>query len=261
MTLSGVPSVPAVVLAGGKAKPALAAALGQENRALFVYRGETLLERVVRSLASTSSVSEITVIGDVPDAACYRRLPDTNDFVMNVFAGAETYRASPYLLFITSDLPFIHASAVAQFVTAAVPAAQKSGAGLIYPFVPLAACEERFPGMRRTSLRIAEGTFTGGNAMLVNPQFLLQQRGRIADAYAARKSPLKLALMLGLGTVARLVLSQKVSPRLMTQGFLEERVSRLVGTPARGLSLAVPELAADLDRPEDLAALSPEEKP
>ncbi len=252
-------TVPAVVLAGGKAKPALAELMGHDSRALFVYNGETLLERVVRSLSETESVSEVTVIGEVPDSEHYRHFPDTNDFVMNVFAGAETYHDAPYLLFITSDLPFITGEAVAAFVTASLQCAEKTNASLVYPFVSVEECDRRFPGMKRTALKIAGGVFTGGNAMLVRPAMLLKQRDRIADAYAARKSPLRLAFMLGIGTVIRLLLSQKLSPRLLTQAFLEERVSRLLGANARGVLLHAPELAADLDKPEDLKALKAKE--
>ena len=253
--MSETVKIPAVVLAGGKAKPELAEAMGHDQRALFVYKGETLLSRVTGALEASGLISEITVIGNVPGDPRYKSLPDTNDLVMNVFAGAETYRSSPSLLMITSDLPFIDGASVRKFVEAAEERANATDAAVVYPFVPLSSCQRDYPEMRRTAIRIADGVVTGGNAMLLKPDFLLQRRNRIADAYAARKSPFKLAMMLGLGVLARLILSQKVSPNLLSQSYLEERVSKWLGATARGIQIDAPALAADFDRAEDLKFL------
>ena len=46
--------------------------------------------------------------------------------------------------------------------------------------MPVDLCYLRFPGVKRTSLRLREGRFTGGNAMLVNGAFLMAHRERIA---------------------------------------------------------------------------------
>lgn len=252
-----------MVLAGGKAKPELAAATGQTKRALVVVNGMTLLRLVVEALrAADSVVGPITVVGDMPESTDYTRLPDGGDFVANVFAGLSANAGAPFVLISSCDLPFLTGEAVAAFTRGAVALAEETGAGLIYPVVPVAACLERFPGVKRTSLRLREGTLTGGNLMLVRPDFLLAQRQRIADAYAARKSPLKLARQLGVGTLGRLLVSQMVAPGLLTIPFLEARVSRLLGGPARALICPYPEIATDLDRPSDFAAvgLAPGEK-
>src|SRR5688572_24270244 len=83
--------IPAVVLAGGKAKPELAAATGQANRALVVVNGKPLLHHVVDALHASEAVGEIVVVGDVPDGADYARLPDQGDFVANVTKGVEAF--------------------------------------------------------------------------------------------------------------------------------------------------------------------------
>ncbi len=90
----------------------------------------------------------------------------------------------------------------------------------------------------------------------MRPRFLFAQERRIAGAYAARKSPLKLAAMLGFGTVGRLVLSQKLNPGLLTLPLLEARIGRLLGGKANAYISQDPELATDLDRPSDFKAVS-----
>jgi hypothetical protein len=81
------------------------------------------------------------------------------------------------------------------------------------------------------------------------------QRERIAQAYAARKSPLRLAWMLGLGTVFRFGLSFVFGPKVLRIADLEASVSRLLGGKARALLCSDPEIATDIDRASDLAAL------
>lgn len=251
-------NLPCVVLAGGKAKPELLAITGQASRALAIVNGKTLLRHVVDALQGVGPpglIDTITVVGDVPDSTDYARLPDEGDFVANVFAGLSAHAGSEFVLIATSDLPFLTGEVVAGFVHGAVERAQESGAGVVWPIVPVAECYRRFPGVQRTSLCLRGGEFTGGNLALVRPAFLLANRERIADAYAARKSVVKMAWLLGLGTLGRLALSQTLSPNLLTIPMLEARVSRLMGGPVRALICAFPELATDLDRPSDFAAV------
>lgn len=247
--------VPAVILAGGKAKPDLLAATGLSNRALIVVNGKTLLRRAVDALHEADPGNPITVVGDVPECEDYKRLSDTGDFVGNLFAGVSCYADSPSVLVATSDLPFLDGATVQEFVRGALGHAKEANAAIVYPIVPVAACYQRFPGVKRTSLKLREGEFTGGNLMLARPGLLLAHRARIAEAYAARKAPVRLAVMLGFGTLLRLLFSQKVTPNALALSYLEARVSRLLGCPARALICDRPEIATDLDRLSDFEAI------
>jgi 2-phospho-L-lactate guanylyltransferase (CobY/MobA/RfbA family) len=248
-----------VILAGGKAKPELQAVIGQTNRALALVHGKPLLRHVIDAVSTAGMdggpLGPITVIGDLPDDPAYSRLPDSGDFVANILAGLNAHRDAPYVLISTADLPFLTGAAVAEFVREAHALAERSEAGLVWPVVPVSICYARFPGIKRTALRLRDGELTGGNLALVRPPFLLAHGERIAAAYAARKSPVQLARLLGLGTLGRVVASQKLSPGLLSIAFLETRVSRLLGGPCRALVCASPEIATDLDRPSDFTAI------
>lgn len=247
--------MPCVILAGGKAKPDLQALTGQENRALVVVQGKRMLDTAVEAVRTSGRIGSVAVVGDVPESGDYARLEDQGSFVGNVFAGARYFTDSPYLLFATSDLPFLTGESVAHFVEEALKRGEESQAALLYPIISVARCYERFPGVKRTSLKLREGVFTGGNLMLVRPRILAAQQARVAEAYAARKSPLRLATMLGMGTVIRLLLSQTLSPNLLTIPFLEMGVSRVLGAEARAVICEDVEIATDLDRPSDFEAL------
>ncbi|CEK17887.1 nucleotidyltransferase family protein [Chthonomonas calidirosea] len=246
--------LPVVILAGGKAKPELQAAIGGPHRALAVVGGKTLLAHMVEAMQEAGATS-ICVVGDMPTSLSYHVLPDQGDFVANLFAGLSFFSEEPFVLVSTCDLPFLTGNVVLRFMEDSLQLAKREHAGFIWPVVPVSLCYERFPQIRRTSLRLSEGVFTGGNLALIAPKALLKQQARIASAYAARKSPLRLAKLLGASALLRLLLSQTLFPSLLTISWLESRVSNLLGSPARALRSEYPELATDLDRPEDFRAL------
>jgi len=238
-------------MAGGKAKPEMAAAAGVNSRALIEAGDRTLLQCAVDALRGADSIDRITVVGDMPDSPDYARVADHGGFVENLFAGLEACGGADLALVATADAPFVTAEVVEDFVAHG----RVLDADLVYPVVEVAKCYERFPGMKRTAAPIREGRFTGGNMLLMRPAFMLSQRDRIASAYAARKSPLKLAMMLGLGTTLRAAVAITVYPRAIDLASLERAVGRLLGGKARCYVSPYPEIATDIDKPEDLAAL------
>jgi 2-phospho-L-lactate guanylyltransferase (CobY/MobA/RfbA family) len=194
------------------------------------------------------------VVGNVPTSEAYVQVDDGGDFVTNIFAGLGRYENASYVLVSTSDLPYIKPETIDLFLDGAIHLAEQTGANMIYPIVEVASCYAQFPGIKRTARRLQEGAFTGGNMMLLRPTFMLKQRQRIAEAYAARKSPAKLASMLGYGTLLRLVLSQTISPKLLSVSTLEERASSMLGGSVRALVFPNADIATDLDKPEDFVA-------
>ncbi len=254
-TISGNPGVPVVILAGGKAKPELKAVIGVDVRALAVVFGKTLLDHVVDGLSAAPGVGEMVVVGNVPASDRYAVIPDGGDFVTNIIAGVEKFKSAEYVVVCTSDLPYLNGESVQAFVDEAIKLAQQSGGQMIYPIVEVAECYKRFPGIKRTARKLKEGAYTGGNLMLIRPEFVLSQRQRIADAYDARKSPARIAAMLGYGTLVRLILSQTISPSLLTVSLLEQRASSMLGGAVRALVTPYPEIATDLDKPSDFTAL------
>lgn len=247
-------STPAVVLAGGTAKPRVEAVIGVRVRAMAVVNGKTLLSHVVDALSGVSGVGEITVVGNVPESGAYVQVNDGGDFVTNIFAGLERCKGAAYALVSTSDLPYVTANSIDAFLCGAIDLAESSGANIIYPIVGVETCYTQFPGVKRTARKLKEGKFTGGNMVLLRPAFMMKHRDKIAKAHEARKSPARLAAMLGIGTLIRLVLSQSISPRLLSVSMLEEKASSLLGGSVRALICPHADIATDLDKPEDFIA-------
>jgi len=246
-----LPTVTAVVLAGGKSKPDLLACTGVSNRALLQVEGETLLARVVWALRESGVTAQIIVVGDVEAAEGCPVLPDTGDFVENVLRAAASVAEEQYILYATADTPFLTSESVADFVTRGV----QSGADMCYPIIPLELCQRRFPNMPRTALRLREGTFTGGNLLLIRAGTVRKQAGLLRRAFAARKSVWAMAQILGAGIILRAVLARLISPNLLSITHIKNRVQQLMGATAREIVTEYAEIGVDIDRVEHVQNL------
>lgn len=243
------PRAAAVVVAGGRADDRFRAATGVENRALAPVAGRPMVHWVLEALAAAETVDRVVLVGaeglaDAPGAR--QRLRGGSNLVETIERGLGACPGAGHALLVSADIPALTAEGVDAFVREGIAA----DADILYPIVPRAAIEARFPGSKRTYLRLTEGVFTGGNLFLVRPEPLLRQRDAIRRAYAARKQPLRLAAALGWGTLWRLLL------RRLSLADAEAAVSRLLGLRARAIVTEHAELGADIDRAAELDAMT-----
>lgn len=247
----------ALILAGGKSSEAFArAAGGVTNRALVpLAAGRPMLDYVVEAVRAgmTADGGGRVLVATTPEtpvpAGCVRvasgdSLVDTLLSGVRALEGGETR-----LLVATADIPFLTGESVADFLLRA----RETGAGFAWPIVPADVCAERFPGMRRTTLRLREGTFTGGNLALLDPAFLRERETILREAYARRKSVVGLARLLGAPILLRLAASRLV-PSVLSIAHAEAAVGRVLGVQTRAVVSLFAELGADVDKPEDLNA-------
>ena len=188
------------------------------------------------------------------DSAPMRRLIQESrkagTLVDTLLSGVRALEArEKHLLVVTADVPFLTGAAVADFLERA----RETGAGFAWPIVPADVCEATFPGTRRTTLRLREGTFTGGNLALLDPAFLREREAVLRAAYARRKSVVGLARLLGAPLLLRLAAS-RVVPGLLAIAHAEAAVARVLGVKTRAVVSQFAELGADVDKPEDLDA-------
>ncbi len=196
-------TVDAIILAGGKNSLAMQEVTGVTNRALTPLGDKTMLAYVAGALGAAASVGRVFVVGDVPgETSLYARVAPGETLMDNLLAGIHAARAqghAPRLLISTSDIPFLTPAAVDDFVAQSLAADADFG----YAIIPIVRCHEAFPQMKRTTLRLREGVFTGGNLMLVNPDYVLGRQETILRAYAARKRVGQMGAMLGWGAYSR----------------------------------------------------------
>lgn len=225
-----------VILAGGSCPPDLAQATGVHHRCDLPFRGRSIVESVVDQL---SPLAEPIVVGGPPDLTS-RHAPAGDTFLASVDRGLELVHESTCLI-ATADLPLLTTDEVRNFL-----AGCDSNAIINYPIVRQEVAERAIPGSRRTGLALKEGRFTGGNAMLIDMNGFTKIRPILGAAYAARKSPLGLAKIVGWSTLAQVLLT-KVAPGWVSVRTLEAAVSRFLHAPVRAVPGEWAGLGADVD--------------
>ncbi len=237
------------MLGGGDPGDAFAAAHGVPVKALIPVAGEPMALHVLRALRESGRVGRVAYVGPtVPEMAelIDERVTDHGTLLSNLEAGVEALAAAGLapgerVLVVTADIPLVTGEQLAQVLDAA-----PAHAALVYPVVRRGDCEKAYPGVQRTYARLREDTFTGGNIFLLDPRLIGQFLPRLREVLAARKAPLKLAGLIGPGILLRLL------TRRLTVRELEERVSRILGVPARALVTPHAAIGTDVDKDADL---------
>src|SRR5579871_787987 len=247
--LSDVPVATAVVLAGGRPDPLLTdAAL---PKAFAALRGRPMVQFVLDALRATDGVGRIVIVGPpmLPAAvAAYAdaTVPDQGHLLDNIEAGLGGLAADAYALVAAADLPLLTARGVAAFLEAARALRADIAYGIVSRTDVLRAC----PGARKTFVRLRDGVFTGGSLVLLRRGAFDRVRPILAGAIAARKRPWDLARLFGIRTLAELVTGR------LRIASLEARAAHITGLRVRAAVCPEPEIALDVDRAEDLAAMA-----
>ncbi len=157
--------IAAIVLAGGVDRGEIAERTGVAHRP----GGRPILLSVLAAARGAASVGEIVLVGPepvqaaAPEDAVDARAPAGGSLVDSIGHGlAAAPESAEHVLLITGDLPLITGKAVEDFTRRSLEA----GAEVCYPIIPKDSCERTFPDGRRTYVRLREGTFTGGNAVV-----------------------------------------------------------------------------------------------
>jgi len=242
-----------VILAGGRLGPEWKAGSDLTFRSELPIRDRRMVDVVIEAVAAWG---QPVIVGGPPALATVEA---GASFIESLSRGLSQVTTEQFLL-VTADLPFLTAEAVAGFLDGC-----DAEAMLNYPIIPVDRCEAAYPGMPRTTLKLAEGRFTGGNMSLMRTDLMRRELPKMEEAYALRKRPLALAAMVGYGTLARVLLGQWM-PALVPIRSLEAAVTRMLGAQVRGIVVDSPAIGADIDTPEQYAqaqkliALSPTAK-
>jgi len=237
--------VDAVVLAGGDG-----AVIDPASRfkGLLPIAGKPMVEWVLDALNASEMVNEVAVV--VPTAENLGAWVDRagkivvsdGSFVENIIAGVGAFRTDRPVLLVTGDIPALTPAAVDDFVRKSLD----TGAQATYPLIREADMLAQFPGSDRTFIKLADGKVTGGNMMLVDPLLVDRNRDIGSRVFAARKSPLALARVIGLRFVVRLVLGR------LTVAEVEAKLGELLGGRGAAVYTSEASIGADVDKPVDV---------
>ncbi len=233
--------------AGGRIDGEFAEDVGVNVKALIEIDGLTVLERTMDALRSTGIVRRVIVVG--PEEIAKHHCAELADAVLpeggdsgpaNILKGIEWIQSDgarpDRVLVLTTDLPFLTPQAIAAFVGSC-----PSDADVCAPLVSKSAFEKRFPGSQNEYVKLADGAWTMGCGFMVSPSAFQANREHIERVFAARKSQIGMARILGLRFIARFLCGR------LTVDDIERRCSQMLGCSGKAIRESPPELAYDLD--------------
>ncbi len=206
---------------------------------------------MARVLAEAPSVGKVVAVGPAEELrrVCGDLLagvvPETGgSLVDNAIAGLGALPPADLVLTAASDIPLITGEALEEFLRACT----NEAADLYYPIVPQSVMEDRYPGARKTFVRVLDGSFTGGSVFIFNPGVVPQVRDFVEKMVRARKKPWIMASLVGWSTAMKLT-----SGRLSIKE-VEEKLGEITRLVLRAVIIRRPELAldGDLEHPENL---------
>ncbi|HET7559304.1 MAG TPA: nucleotidyltransferase family protein [Limnochordia bacterium] len=215
--------------------------------ALIPLGGRPMISYVVDALTASRSVKRIIVVG--PGAALRAVLPEAVEvaeagegMIDNILIGTRLIADGRRVLIVTSDVPLLTARAVDDFLQ------RCSGreADVYYPIVTKDENERYLPGVQRTYVRLKDGTFTGGNLVLLAPQVVEHGKQLIEQAIAMRKKPWQLSRMLGFRFIVKFFLHK------LDLAEIEAQVGDVLGFSGAAIVSPFPEVGIDVDKPSDL---------
>ncbi len=250
-------SVDAVILGGGTIKrPDGEAASGPADMAgkgLLKLGNREMIEYIIDALQGVKTLRRIIIVA--PEPALHESwaervdavIPTVGSAVENAVAGLQYLKASDsgmpkYVLVMTCDIPLVTAEAINDFLERCSAADND----VYYPVILKEVVEAKYPETKRTYASLKDGTVTGGNFALLEPEIILANLDLLEQVYASRKSVFKIFRILGPKIIVKFILKR------LALSDLEARVATIVKAKIKVIITPYPEIGIDVDKQEDL---------
>lgn len=245
-------TVDALVLAGrrgGEADP-LSGIDGAAHKALLIAGGKPLIRRVIDALRASGRIGAIRIAApeDVRPAiekalagsGAFSFIDAAGSPASTVLAAIEGADGDAPLLVTTCDHALLSPEILRGFIDEAM------GSDAAAACVERSVYEQRFPGSRRTFIKLKDLSFSGANLFWFKGARAKGLASFWRRIEAKRKKPLDMAREIGVITALSYLTGQ------MTKAGLEKTIRRKTGVAAKLVPLAAAEAAIDVDKPQDL---------
>jgi len=245
-----------VLLAGGRPTPdePLFRYTGGQPKALMKIAGRPIIDYVLRALIEAIDVDSITVVGleagSIGDyGSSVEFVADQGGMVANGLAGLKRLTSrwpdTRHVLFASSDIP----AATGSMIDGVMAFCRPLDKSAYYFMVNRILLEKAYPDSKRTYVRLRNMQVAGADILIADARLADGKRQLLQDMSAGRKKPWKMARIAGASTIMALLLR-----RLTIQG-IEQRASKILGQPVSVSLTNYPQLAMDVDKPEQLSLL------
>lgn len=228
-----------MITAGGTIEGTFAAAVGTPVKALAPWGTGTLLDAVLDACAG-AGITDVAVVGGAAVGAHLAGRPDVRVIEAAADGGANVLRAldawpGERIVYLTSDLPFVTEEGVRDIV------ARSASYALTMGIASEAAYAARFPGAADHAVRLRQERVVNACAFVIAPEAVAPLRDFATRFFAARKSLVRMAILLGPLMTLRFALRQ------LGVDEVEAFAARRLGISVAAIRNADPGLCYDVD--------------
>ena len=246
----------AIIIAGGIPNPEdpLYEFLKGDAKALVDVAGKPMVQWVLDALGGAKQVENVILVGlsSKTELSCQKPLHYVSNqgrMLANIVAGVnkslELNKRTQYVLVVSSDIPALKA----EHVDWLVDTAMQTKDDLYYGVCPRDVMEARFPNSKRTYTHLKDMDVCGADINITHVRMATEHLDMWESLIGSRKSPLRQAGIIGLGTLLALV-----ARRLTLEDALA-RVCGRIGIKGRAIIWQHAEPCMDVDKPHQLELL------
>lgn len=243
----------AIVTAGGIPQPddPLYSYSHGDSKALIDVAGKPMVQWVLDALSGAKNVENVIIIGLTAKSGLTCSKPvqyisNQGRMLANIIAGVdkvlEINPKTEYVLIVSSDIPAVKSEQIDWLIDTAM----QTQDDIYYGVCPQEVMEARFPDSRRTYTRLKDMKICGADMNITHVTMATEHLDMWEELIGNRKSPLKQAGAIGLGTLLMLAAGR------LTLADAVERVSKRLGIRGRAIIWEQAEPCMDVDKPHQL---------
>jgi GTP:adenosylcobinamide-phosphate guanylyltransferase len=246
----------AIITAGGNPQPEdpLYSYSKGDSKALIDVAGKPMVQWVLDALNEAREVDEIIMIGLSAKSGLSSKkkvhyISNQGRMLANIVAGMdkalELDPKTEYVVVVSSDIPALKGGMVDWLIATCL----QTKHDLYYGVCPRDVMEGRFPGSNRTYTRLKDLDLCGADINITHIRMATEHLDLWEQLIGNRKSPLRQASLVGLGTF------WKILTHSATLDELVEYVCNRLGINARAIVWEHAEPCMDVDKPHQLELL------
>jgi len=243
----------AIVLAGGIPQPEdpLYAYSQGDPKALMDIAGKPMIQWVLDALGDSRHVRNVIVIGLSPKSGITCKKPmhfvsNQGRMLSNIVAGVdkslELDKKTKYVLVVSADIPALKP----EMVDWLVETCMQTQDDLYYGVCTREVMETRFPDSKRTYTKLKDVELCGADINVTHIRMATEHLDLWEQLIGNRKSPIRQAGLIGLGTMIRVFVRSIALDELVTT------VSKRIGIKGRAIMWSYAEPCMDVDKPHQL---------
>lgn len=243
----------AIVTAGGIPQPEdpLYSYSNGDSKALIDIAGKPMIQWVLDALSETQQVDNVIIIGLSPKSGVTCKKPlhfisNQGRMLSNIVAGVnkslELNKKNKYVVIVSSDIPAVKPEMIDWLITTSM----ETKDDLYYGVCPKDVMETRYPDSRRTYTKLKDLELCGADVHVSHVSMATEHLDMWESLIGNRKSPLRQARIIGLGTFFRVLTKSITLDELVTT------VTSRIGIKGRAIRFPWAEPCMDVDKPHQL---------